>query len=621
MAKTNVFFLAKKDKLIDQLKEYDRLYYNEGTSPVDDEEYDLLKDEAKKMSPSNPYFKEVGAKVESKKVKLQYVLGSLNKVKIDTVQAWLDKIDCDEFVVSEKLDGASIELDYENGELVRAMTRGDGFVGQDITLKAKVFANYTKAKGSVKVRAEAMLINNTHEQLGFKTARNGVIGILNKEDTERCRWIIPFVYELLNDDILPEQADELNKMGFLSANFPHAPVHFLYNKKVHTVRDLIYFLEKNKENSSYDIDGLVMTPINYVRENVELPKNKVSFKVNEKPVETKVQKVEWRVGRTGRVIPLVWVEPIEIQGVTIQKATGFNYKFIVDHKLGKGSTVSIVRSGDVIPYIVNVENEGTGPRIPHNCPSCGEGLSPIGVDLVCKNPECGSKTDKRIEHFLVRMGAENITRKTFKKIGVKSIEDLYTLDELEISTYDGFGVKRGEQICREIDKTLTTTPEKFISALGIPLIGRSVSKLVVDYLKPQCENEDHLMERVFMIHPDELMKIDGIGEAIAHSWFKNIRRYGESLLSYLESHGLRWESQTASSITGLIFTLTGKGNMSRNAIQTMIVSNGGIVKGISKKTNMLVTNNVDSTSTKAKKARQYGVDIISYEQLMEMLKG
>ena len=171
-----------------------------------------------------------------------------------------------------------------------------------------------------------------------------------------------------------------------------------------------------------------------------------------------------------------------------------------------------------------------------------------------------------------------------------------------------------------MEKTLTSTPEKFISALGMPLVGRTVSRLVVEYLRPLCDNDDHIMERAFLIHPDELMKIDGIGEAIANSWFKNIRRYGESLLSWLEIAGLRWESRVAERIfEGMVFTLTGKGPMSRNAIQTMVTSNGGIVKGISKKTNYLVTGDVDSQSTKAKKARQYGVEIISYEQLMEML--
>jgi len=615
MEKINVFFdMEHEENIIEQLKEYDRLYYTDGTSPVDDLDYDNLKEYAKSLTPDNPYFKEVGAPIIGDKVSLPYVLGSLNKVKEDTIQAWLDKQPGDIFFITEKLDGVSFMVTYENGKVSFAATRGDSSTGRDITDKAKIFCKPIKSKNRESYRAEAMLIDDAHKKLGFKTRRNGAAGILNRDYLKDEEFITPIFYEALDSDLNNEE----EKWALMQNNFNSCPHYFVFDKKINTVDDLVKMLNFYKSNEDYEIDGLVITPMDYEREDVEFPDNKVAFKMNDIPVEARVEKVEWKVGRTGRVVPVVNIYPIEIQGVTISKATGFNYKFILDNQIGEESIVNIVRSGDVIPYITEAKTRGY-LEIPEVCPSCGGFLEMKGVDLVCKSVTCQAQAFKHVEHFLVTMGAENITQKTLVKLGIDTIEKAYEIDEFEIAGIEGFGVKRGRQIVAEIESTLQTTPDRFIRALGISNVGKTASKLIYDRFRPDCENDDHFMEIAWNLTPSQLEEIDGIGEVIAENYFKNIRLVGEGLFSFLINKGLKWE-QVARSLAGLTFCMTGKGEYGRKELQLMIEKKGGAVRSMSKSVDYLVTADINSQSGKSKKAREYNIPIISYKDLMEMLK-
>jgi len=619
MEKVSMFFdMENEDNIIKQLKNYDLLYYTDGTSPADDAHYDELKEYAKKLYPENPYFKEVGAPIIGEKVPLPWVLGSLNKVKEDTIKAWFDKQPGDEYLITEKLDGVSFMVTYENGKVVFAATRGDGHTGSDITDKAKIFCPELKNKDSKSYRAESMLMGDAHKKLGYKTRRNGAAGILNRDYLKEEEFITPVFYEILDD----YSRNEIEKYNYITEQFgvERVPNSIVFNKKEHPISVLIKFLEMVKDNGLYEVDGLVITPMDYEREDVEFPERKVAFKMNEKPVEAKVTHVEWRVGRTGRVIPVVWIEPMKIQGVTVTKATGFNAQFIYEQKIGSGSLIKIVRSGDVIPYISECIRGASGELAPSVCPSCDHDLIIKGVDLVCPNNDCISRAFKQVEHFLVTMGAENITQKTLIKLGLDTIESCYSIDEFTIAQYEGFGMKRARQIMAEIEKTLVTTPDRFIRALGIPHVGKTASKLIYDRFRPDCQNDDHFMEIAWNFLPSELEEIDGIGEVIANNYFKNIRMYGEGLFSFLINRGLKWE-QVSRNLAGLTFCMTGKGTYGRKELQIMIEKKGGMVRSMSKSVDYLVTGDINSQSGKSKKARAYNIPIISYEDLMEMLNG
>lgn len=621
----DVFFEKKEPREIRNLRIYDKLYYNEGTSPISDSEYDELKEQAKKIYPDHPYFQEVGSPVDGKKVKLPFILGSLKKVKIDSVEDWLEKYEnkqTREIILMEKLDGVSILVKYNMGKVAAAYTRGDGYEGRDITNKARIFCPRIDALDVIWLRGEVMLTQAGHLMMGFKTRRNGVAGILNRDDNKNVEKLVPFFYEVVSSPERSIGSWEINKLNFMEGNGLKIPKYKVFNLEEKPYLPIVIkTLEEFKSHSyleGYDIDGLVLRPMNYVRENEYYPSNTVAFKMNEEPVEARVKGVLWNVSRTGRVKPIVEIEPVDIGGVNVSRATGFNAAFIIDKHIGINSLIRIVRSGDVIPHIVSVEEEQE-PDVANVCPSCKSDLFMQGVDLYCRNPSCWTRAYRNTSYFLRKMGAENITEKTLMKLGLENIKDCYEIDEFEIAEMDGFGVKRGEQIVNEINKTLITTPEKLLAALGIPGVGDTVAKSIVDYLRSDLEYEEDVIDSFFTVSKEELLEIEGIGDIIADSYMENIGKF-EDLIMFLVGKGLEFKSRD-SKVSGKVFTLTGKcEEFSRSYIVDMVIDAGGMVKGISKSTDYLVAADKDTQSTKAKKARSYGIEIISYDDLLKMLR-
>jgi DNA ligase (NAD+) len=601
-------------EIIKRLKEMDDLYYNSGTSPASDAEYDEMKEVAKEAFPDDPYFDVIGSTIPGEKVKLPYVLGSLDKIKPDTLEKWVKK-NPGPYVTSTKLDGVSIMVEYRNGEVFFATTRGDGYEGRDITDKAKIFCKPIFDKDRIVLRGEAVMIGDSYITMGFKNRRNGVAGILNKDNGPFCKHITPVFYEVLNrDSILYFDGDRGNvydEFLFISEQLGLETPLFLYMNSIPT-SFLIQTIKTEIEFKDYDIDGLVIAINESKRENVLKPKRKIAFKVPGESIQTEVLDIEWSVTRQGRIIPVVILNPTNIGGVTVQRATGFNATFIRDNKIGKGSIVSIVRSGDVIPYITGVVTPCDNFRIPSRCPSCDELLTQKGVDSVCVNRTCGESMYYKVEHFLRTLGVENITHKTLIKLGLNTIESCYNVDEFEIAGIEGFGYKRAEQIVEEIEKSLTTTPEALLASLGIPGVSMSTSKAVMKHIGE--------FVRLFTITKAELEEIEGIGPITAKNIFDNINRIHD-IFSFLVGEGLVFEEvENSDKLLGKKFTLTGKGPMGRGPLQKMIEAKGGLVKGIGKTIDFLVTSDMESQTGKAKKAREYGVAIISYEDLLELLK-
>jgi DNA ligase (NAD+) len=596
---------------IKELKVIDDYYYNHGTSEVSDEEYDELKEKARELFPDHPYLGTVGAKVSKGKVTLPYVLGSLNKVKPDNIIDWFSKRK-GPYAASEKLDGVSFYVEYEDGKVVRAATRGDGYTGVDITEKARKFCPSFTSIGKFVFRCEAMLLGNIHKDLGFKTARNGAAGIINRDDMWGCGFITPFYYEVIEAPFtVSKDETEYHRIRFLENNFKNVPEIFIFAEH-HTVDDLLLFLKKC-EQKDYEIDGLVITPMDYERENVLYPENKVALKVLGESVKATVDDVEWRVSRSGRVMPVVVIEPIEIEGVTISRATGHNAAFIYENRIGYESQIGIVRSGSVIPYITSVDTHGDFMELT-NCPSCNYPLKWKGVDLVCESEDCGEKSYYKVEHFLRSLGAENITVKTLTKLGLNTIESCYEVDEWSIAEIEGFGIKRGQQIVDEINGILHTTPDKLLRSFGIKNVGRTASKAITDVFSL----DDMFSMRVYDLYP-KLTEINGIGVVIAENLILGLPEYFK-LYNFLKEKGLAFEGEGDKEMDGIKFCLTGKGPMKRPELQEIIERKGGEVKSMSKTTNYLVTADTESQSGKSKKARQYGVSIISYEELLEMLE-
>lgn len=595
--------------VIDELKEYDKQYYEYGNSPISDEVYDRKKEEVKKISPNDPYFQTVGSKPSRDKVKLPHVLGSLNKIKPDSLDKWLRENPAEEgYVISQKLDGISFEVIYEEGNVVSAYTRGNGIEGRDITDKAKIFCPTIENESRIFLRAEAMLLGDIYKELEYITARNGCAGILNRDDRKYVSHVHPYFYELIEYASLKTETEYERFVLIESLGLPTPEWKLIYDL---TIEDLMQMIGVSKE---YYSDGVVIAINRSERENVLYPKNKVAFKVQGKVFDTVVKDIEWNVSRTGRIVPTIIVEPVNIDGVTVSRATGFNAEFIKYNYLYPGCGVSLIRSGDVIPYLVDVYDNTDGiPYLPRECPECGCKTHWKGVDLICSNENCNPRLLKSIEYFLVSLGAENVRYKILSNLMVNSLEEVYILKKSDIAGIEGFGERSAEEIVNEIQNTLNTTSEKLLQAFGIPGVGKEIAKALTACFGP--------LETIFGLSEDELQVCEGVGPKISENIIKSIPKC-EEIYKYLKKIGLKIQNdkkEDLKMLDGKNVTLTGKGPLKRKELQMLIEKHGGNVKGISKDVNLLVTDDLESYSSKMKKAEEYGIEIITYDELMEEL--
>ena len=585
------------------------LKYSEGVPTITDSDYDKMKGQFRQEYPTNPYNGFVGVPVsDDSKVKLPFTLGSLNKVKDDgSYDKWVED-NQDEYVYWAKLDGVSGLVQYVDGKYHRAMTRGDGEYGQDITEKLRMAVpEELESPVSGFYRCEIMLVGNTHITLGYKTRRNGAAGILNRDGIKQCEHLVVYFYELVDEDsYIPKTVTEISRAMYMRGLGLSMAPHFWSGKSL-SCEEIVEFLTSWKTANDYDIDGVVVVVNNSEREDTYYPELKCAFKVNEEAVLCDVVGITWQVGRTGRVVPVVNIKPTEIGGVTVSNATGFNYEYVLDNGVGVGAKVGIYRSGDVIPYIDFVQ-DGVDMSGELLCPSCYEPTTRKGVDMVCPSLFCEDRDALQVEHFLTTLGCENVTAVTLKKLEVSNIYEAYQLDDLEISQLDGFGIKRAQQIIAEINKTLKTTPAKLLASFGMTGIGNTVSQNILKVYD---------FDDIWGLDEEMLLKVDGVGDILASN-FVSERLPFKSVYSYMKEEGLKW-STASNNLKGMVFCLTGNGTVKRDDLVKMIESNGGYVKGMSKKVDYLVTSDPNSQSGKAKKAREYGKQVISYEALMELL--
>lgn len=598
---------------IEFLIKCDEAYHNGEESLISDYEYDILKSEARSLYPNHPYFQTVGATPKSDKVDLPYTLGSLEKKKYDgSLNQWIIDNDVEEIVIGDKLDGCTILVKYLNGEVDEAYTRGDGYVGRDITEKAKIFCPKCEWEGVFFVKGEVLARADVARNLGYKKSRTFVAGQLNADEPEHLDKLEVVFYHILNEDL---RLYEMYLENLESLGLPY--VHH----EIYTVRDFYSSMEEilsdyyrnRRQNSVYDIDGLVITDNkNGAHENDYYPSNSVAFKVNEDAVQTTVKSVEWEIKRSGKLMPVVHIEPVDISGSTVSKATGFNYGFIRDNGICEGAEIGIVLSGEIIPYITDVYREAENCVHPTHCPSCGAklGISASNVDLLCFNPDCEGKMLYQLENFLLANGSEEVTAVTLRKIGVKSFEELLDLDEFDISTIEGFGASRASTIINQIQKVYNTTPANLLKSFGINGIGKSVSASIVHHFENFGD--------IFEASEDDFMVIEGIGRVLAETLVRELPYY-LPLYNLLSERGLRFAEKVSDVLKGKKITLTGKSEIKRNDLIKAIEAHGGMVKGISKGVDMLFTNSPNSTTSKMKKAQEYGIEINTYDKLYELL--
>lgn len=644
-------------ELVEQLNEYRDAYYNEARSDVSDAEYDRLFDVLSELENetgvvyTNSPTQSVGYEVKSEleKVEHSHPMLSLDKTKsVDDLVKFAGEKDC---ILSLKMDGLTCLLTYENGELVQAETRGDGEVGELITHNAKVFDNIPLTidyKGHFEIEGEAIItyddFNKINESLSedkkYKNPRNLASGSVRQLDSKIASqrhikfiaWKVPT--EVASNSFI-NRLQYAAELGFDTV--PFLPIRG--NSNAEFINIVIEQLQRRANERNFPIDGLVATynDITY-GESLGMtghhPKHSIAFKFYDEEVETVLNNIEWSMGKIGSLTPVAIFDPVEIDGTMVERASLHNVSILTKLDLQIRDTIIVYKANQIIPQVKEnlsaKDRESAYIRIPSQCPVCESPTQIVKENdsevLMCTNPHCKGKLLGRVSHFVSKKGMDisGLSEETIKKLieleWIAEITDIYNLDQYydRLSTMSGFGKKSVDKLRTSIENSKTVRLDKFIASLSIPGIGTSQSKELVKAFGTWDKFRDASVGYY------NFTQLDGFGDVLnnnIHSWFEdmsNIADYLASLMTF-ESED---NSKTSNSLNGKSFVVTGKVYKfkNRDEVKEAIEKFGGKVIGsVTKSTFALINNDIESNSSKNKKAKELGVQIINEEQLIEML--
>ena len=647
--------IDRMKELVDKLNEASRVYYQGKDEIMSNIEYDKLYDELQTLEEetgtvmNNSPTIHVGYETLSELPKEAHItpMLSLGKTKeVSQLQQWLGD---HEGMLSLKLDGLSVILTYEGGQLVKALTRGNGEVGDLITNNARTFENIPSRisyKGRIVVRGEALIKYSDFDRMNreimevaeqYKNPRNlcsGSVRQLNNEITAK-RHVNFFVYNLIqtDDETVYEKKEQqllwLKKLGFDIV--PYEKV------RQETLTGAVDRFSQLVGKGDLPSDGLVLTfdDIAYSQSlgrTAKFPRDSIAFKWKDELAETTLQEIEWSASRTGLINPVAVFEPVELEGTTVSRASVHNVSIVRELKLGTGDHISVYKANMIIPQIAENLTRSGVKDIPTVCPVCG-GTTKISMEnetktLFCTNPECQAKHVKAFSLFVSRdaMNIEGLSEATLEKFilhgYVKDFTDLFHLDryEEEIKSMDGFGEKSYQKLLRNIENARKTTLARLIYSLGIPNIGSANAKVICKAFGDDPKRAEEATE-------EELVEIQGIGGIMAKTYVEYFAdpKHREIYRRLLDEVELQKEVVTEDSqkFSGINFVITGSVEhfANRAEVKAEIEKRGGKVTGsVTSKTGYLINNDVNSTSSKNKKARELGVPIISEETLIGMLE-
>ena len=644
--------LDRMKELIKLLNKASEMYYIYSSPIMTDYEYDKLYDELVKLeNETNTVFSnsptinvETGVSEQLEKVEHSSPMLSLGKTK--SVDDLCDFIGDKKGILSWKLDGLTIVLTYNGGKLVRGVTRGNGIIGEVVTENVKQFKNVPFTipyRGELVVRGEAVIkysdFNKMNDEfkegdIQYKNPRNLCSGSVRQLDSKITakRNVNCIIFALISmDGEMPnskmEQFAWLDSLGFETV------------ERVEVTKDTIpsEVLKFKEKILTYDIpsDGLVLTFDDTLYglslgSTAKAPKHSIAFKWKDETVESKLLSIDWSASRTGLINPVAVFEPIEIEGTIVSRASVHNLSIMERLKLGIGDTIEVFKANMIIPQIACDIEENNNVEIPKYCPVCHHETSIIdnnGVKyLYCLNDYCHAKFIKKLDLFTSRNAmnidgiSEAVLTDLFNSGIINDYKDLYHLDDYkdEIINKEGFGEKSYQNMIDSINSSRKVKLANFIYALGIPEIGLSRAKLI-------CKTCNNDINRVRNITFEELSSIDGVGEVIASKWidaFSN-DEFISSFENLLKEVEFIDSNSDNNSLENLTFVITGSLSEfnNRDEMIDFIEKNGGkVVSAISNNVNYLINNDVNSTSTKNKKAHELNIKIISEKELIEMIK-
>ena len=641
-------------ELVELLNRARRAYEQENTEIMSNYEYDQLYDELQGLEQelgttlaSSPTIN-VGYEVLSELPKERHERPMLSLDKTKDVGRLKEFLGDQKAVISWKLDGLTIVLTYRNGELEKAVTRGNGEVGEVITSNARVFQNIPLRipfTGELVLRGEAVIgykdfekINEEIEDVDarYKNPRNlcsGSVRQLNNEITAQ-RNVRFYAFTLVRAEGVDFRNSRLYQMEWLREQGFDVVEHHPVTRE--TVEDEVKWFSEHIEANDVPSDGLVLVydDIAYgeaLGTTAKFPRDSFAFKWADEIRETTLLEIEWSPSRTGLINPVAVFEPVELEGTTVSRASVHNISIMEELELGVGDRIQVYKANMIIPQIAENLTRSGVRDIPEVCPVCG-GATRISMEnetktLCCTNPKCQAKHIKSFALFVSRdaMNIEGLSEATLEKFVmngfIKDFTDIFHLDrhEEEIKAMDGFGEKSYLKLQAGVQNARVTTLPRLVYSLGIPNIGSANAKMI-------CRALGNDPERVMNATAEELAEISGVGEVIAGTYVQYFadeehREIFRRLLSEVEIPKEE-EPEGGQDLSGVNFVITGSVEhfANRGEVKEESERRGGKVTGsVTSKTNYLINNDVNSTSSKNRKARELGIPIISEEEFLKML--
>lgn len=620
-------------KKIAQLEKYDDAYHN-GQALVSDPAYDLFKDSViRQLPPDHPLLSKVGHAPSSPwpKEKHTIFMGSQNKATTeDEIRQWLKDalvrvgVPSTKFVLQHKLDGFSLGLDYA-GQLTKAVTRGNGAIGENITPNAKMFRGVPgllPIANKLSVRGEGIiptaLFNELQKKVSkpYENPRNAASGISRRLNGNYSTYIHFIAYDITGKASTETQKIEaLSKLGFET-------VPTFQCDSVDEVIALYRKFKDERDTLPYDIDGLVLKFDSVeLQERAGIDKNKplgqVALKFESDQALTVVRAIPLQVGRTGKITPVGEFEPVRLMGTTVSRASIHNFDYIKEMGIGIGAEVTIEKRGDIIPQIVEVVNPGQEYEKPTECPSCGGELYDDDVNLWCLSSKCREKDVARITYWLEMINIKGFSDKFVDALytsgKISSVADLYNLTEKDFATAQGIGQKTVALFLKSLKDTSEMTLSKFIVALGIP----GCAKSTADLLSERYGSWDAIRAST----KEELVKIPGIGDVSATTILEGIEEVATVAADILRA--VRIKAKVDGPLSGKSFCVTGSlTSMGRKEFYDFVAERGGVGKtSVGAGLGYLVTNDPTSGSSKNEKARKLGVKVISEDEFFKLAGG
>ena len=639
-------------ELVELLNRAGRAYYQEADEIMTNYEYDALYDELARLEKetgttlAGSPTAHVGYEVLSELPKERHERPMLSLDKTKDVQALKEWVGSHRTLLSWKMDGLTIVLTYQNGELSKAVTRGNGEVGEVITNNARVFRNIPlriSFQGELVLRGEAVIGYREFERINeeipeadarYKNPRNlcsGSVRQLNNEITAK-RNVHFFAFSLVRAEGVDfENSHEKEFLWLQGQGFETVEYRVV---TAENLEEAVRWFSERIEENEYPSDGLVALydDIAYGRslgQTAKFPRDSMAFKWQDEIRETVLKEIEWSPSRTGLINPVAIFEPVELEGTTVSRASVHNISIMRGLELGVGDTIEVYKANMIIPQIADNKTRSGVRDIPKVCPVCGGATEIRKINdvesLYCTNPDCQAKKIKSFTLFVSRdaLNIEGLSEATLEKFiargFIHEFADIFRLSRFreEIVELEGFGEKSYENLISSVEKARKTTLARVIYSLGIPNIGLSGAKLI-------CRQLDDEVERLLAASEEELAAIDGVGPVIAASftgYFADPEKRERFFRLLSELTLEKEETAAVQDLKGKVFVVTGSLThfSNRAELKDLIEKRGGKVTGsVTGKTDYLINNDTESSSSKNKKARELGIPVISEEEFLKL---